>query len=78
VVQVWTKRPLPIGNTIVRSQVIMELGPEDLVEKLTRQGFIETIEAKEAREKAAKEAATPKKEPEKEPEKKHKKPEKSG
>jgi hypothetical protein len=48
----------------------MELGPDELVERLVRQGFIETEEVKLARE-------TPKEKPAG-PEKKSKKPEKSG
>ena len=68
---VYTKRPLPIGVTVVRSQTRMELGPDELVEKLSWQGFIETEAVKLAREKP-KEKLT-------EPEKKlTKKPEKSG
>jgi len=66
VVKVWTRRPMPIGVTVVRSQTEMDLGPPDLVEKLVRQGFIETDSTRTARQNPI------------EPEKKHKKPVKSG
>lgn len=58
---VYTKRPLPIGVTVVRSQTKMELGPDELVEKLSRQGFIETEKVRNKREADAKKNADDKK-----------------